>query len=246
MKYILFVASFLFLLASCDETENFVLDSKEAYFPLEIGKYITYSVDSIQYSTSSGGATNVVSSTFQWREMVVDTFRDAENRLVYEVERMQRTDANEDWRLVNVITVTKMADRVELVENNRRFVKMFLPLKLADTLHLFQYFNEFELVSIEGEVIEAFKGWEYLVQDLDVPSSVGSFSFDSTSTISYADSENAIEVRFVREQYAKNIGLIAKEYMILDTQCITGCIGMSWEEKAEQGFILRMTMIDHN
>ncbi len=86
MKYILFVASFLFLLASCDETENFVLDSKEAYFPLEIGKYITYSVDSIQYSTSSGGATNVVSSTFQWREMVVDTFRDAENRLVYEVE----------------------------------------------------------------------------------------------------------------------------------------------------------------
>ena len=62
----------------------------------------------------------------------------------------------------------------------------------------------------------------------------------------YSNSENVIELRFAKEQYAKNIGLIAKEYLILDTQCIEDCIGMTWEEKAEQGFILRMKMIDYN
>ena len=107
-------------------------------------------------------------------------------------------------------------------------------------------FDEFELISVNGEVIEAFKGWEYLVNELDVPSSVNNFSLDSTSTISYANSENVIELRSAKEQYAKNIGLIFKEYKILDTQCISDCIGMTWEEKAEQGFILRMTMIDYN
>ena len=193
---------------SCDEMDDFVLDTKEAYYPLEIGKYITYSVDSIRYSAQSGGGTNIDTSSFQWREMVVDTFRDGESRMVYEVERMRRDDASQDWQLVNVLSVTKTANRVEWVENNRRFVKMFFPMKLEDTSSVFQYFDEFELISVNGEVIEAFKGWEYLVNELDVPSSVNNFSLDSTSTISYANSENVIELRSAKEQYAKNIGLI--------------------------------------
>ena len=247
MKYFLFVLGFLGLFfVSCDETEDFVLDMKEAYYPLEVGKYITYSVDSIRYSSTSGGDIEIDTSTFQWREMIVDTFRDGESRLVYEVERMRRNNGSQDWSLVNVLSITKTADRVEWVEDNRRFVKMLFPLKLEDTSNVFQYFDEFELVSVNGEVIEAFKGWEYLVDELDIPSSVNSFSFDSTSTVSYANSENVIELRVAKEQYAKNIGLVTKEYKILDTQCIEDCIGMSWEEKAEQGFILRMKMIDYN
>ena len=247
MKYFLLIFSCLCIVfVSCDETEDFVLDTKEAYYPLEIGKYITYSVDSIRYSSASGGGTNIDTSTFQWREMVVDTFRDSANRLVYEVERMRRNNPSQSWSLVNVLAVTKTAEKIEWVENNRRFVKMFFPLKLEDTSNVFQYFDELELVAVNGEVIEAFKGWEYLVDELDVPSSVNNFSFDSTSTVSYANSENVIEIRLAKEQYAKNIGLVAKEYLILDTQCISDCIGMSWEEKAEQGFILRMKMIDHN
>lgn len=247
MKFLLLILSCLcILLVSCDETEDFVLDTKEAYYPLEIGKYITYSVDSIRYSSSSGGGIDVDTSTFQWQEMVVDTFRDGANRLVYEVERMRRDSASQNWQLVNVLAVTKTEDRVEWVEDNRRFVKMLFPLKLEDTSNVFQYFDEFELVSVNGEVIEAFKSWEYLVDELDIPSSVNSFSFDSTSTVSYANSENVIELRLAKEQYAKNIGLVFKEYKILDTQCISDCVGMTWEEKAEQGFILRMKMIDYN
>ena len=56
--------------------DDFVLDTKEAYYPLEIGKYITYSVDSVRYSAQSGGGTNIDTSSFQWREMVIDTFRE--------------------------------------------------------------------------------------------------------------------------------------------------------------------------
>lgn len=243
---LLFIAVLLIGFTACDETENFVVDFKYDYFPLEIGKYITYNVDSVTYSSALGGGIQIDSASYEWRETVVDTFRDNENNLVYEVERERRDSASQDWRLVNVLTVTQTQTRLEYVENNRRFVKMFFPLRLEDTSNVFQYFDEFELVAIRGEVIEAFKSWEYLIEDLDVPSDAGTFTFDSTATIRYANSENAIELREASERYAKGIGLIYKEMKILDTQCIEDCIGQTWEEKAEQGFILRLTLKDYN
>jgi hypothetical protein len=65
-------------------------------------------------------------------------------------------------------------------------------------------------------------------------------------TVQNADSENLIELRLAHEKYARGVGLVYRELWILDTQCIEDCIGMTWEQKAEKGFILKQTLIDHN
>lgn len=245
--YLILFCSLLGVSACDDQIENLDIDYKYEYFPLSIGKYIIYDVDSVTYSFESGGGTAVETVDFEWKETVVDTFRDAQNRLVYEVERTRRDSSQQAWRLVNVLTITKTGERLERVENNRRFVALFFPLKTTIApLNLYQYFSELETIAVSGDVIEAFKGWEYVVTEVDVTATVNDFSFNETATVSYADMENAIELRSVTAQYAKNIGLISKELKILDTQCISACAGQTWEEKAEKGFILKMKIKEYN
>jgi len=43
--------------------------------------------------------------------------------------------------------------------------------------------------------------------------------------------------------YAENVGLIYKEYWDLKTQDIQ--VGVPWEEKAEEGWIIRQKVIDY-
>ncbi len=248
-----FLLGLLLLLSACDETEELAIDYKYDYFPLEIGKYITYSVDSITYSTLNG---NIVIDTgsYQIRETVVDTFTiiDTFNNtitigpLVYEVERKRRKNAGDAWQIETVLAVHRGANRLEWTENNRKFIKMFFPLKSEKKWNGNLYFDETELVPVKGEVIEVFKAWESNVTAIDEPYSYANFDFDSTMVISQANSENVIEYRYSTERYARGIGLIEKEMKILDTQCITPCANDTWEQKAEKGFIFRMTMIDHN
>jgi hypothetical protein len=68
-------------------------------------------------------------------------------------------------------------------------------------------------------------------------------------TVRHADNENLIERRFVEERYARTVGLVEKTVMILDTQCggnLSNCIDLSWEQKAEKGFMLKMTVNNYN
>ena len=233
----------LTILSSCDnEIDSFEIDYKYEYFPLSIGNSITYNVDSITYSSLSGGSILKDSASYELRETVTDTFRDNTNRLIYEIERERRDSATMPWNLEDVIAVHQSQTQLEWAENNRRFLKMLYPLQVEEAWNGNLYFDETELVPINGEVIELFKGWESNLAELDIPMTVGNFSSDSTLTIYHANAENLIELRLVKEVYAKNIGLIHQEIMILDTQCITDCIGQTWEEKAEKGFILRKTI----
>ena len=236
-----FIISMIVVFAACDSNiEDYQTDYKYEYFPLEMGKTLTYEVDSIVYSTSSGGDILKETASYELRETVVDTFRDNENRLVYEVERQRRDSATMDWQIQEVLKVYRGETRLEWTENNRTFLKMIFPIKAEQTWDGNMFFDETELVAIRGEVIELFKSWESQTADVDVPATVNSNSFENTTTIYQANAENLIELRFSQEQYAKDVGLIYKEVMILDTQCIEDCLDMTWEEKAEKGFILRM------
>jgi hypothetical protein len=242
-QFAILLIGFLIVFSSCDdEIDSSVIDYKYEYFPLTIGESIIYDVDSIIYSSLSGGGILKDSIQYELRETVADTFRDNTNRLIYEIERERRDSASMLWRLEEVLTVHQGQTQLEWTENNRKFLKILFPPKVDDTWDGNMYFDATELVPIKGEVIELFKSWESSVAELDIPMTINNFSSDSTLTIYHANSENLIELRLFKEVYAKNIGLIQQETMILDTQCITDCIGQTWEEKAEKGFILRKTI----
>ena len=109
-----------------------------------------------------------------------------------------------------------------------------------------QFFDPGLIISVAGESIEMYKSWGYEIQSVGNTYTLDDQTFPDVVEVSMADNENLIERRFAHEVYAKDIGLIYREMLILDTQCETCCNGdfasceaIDWEVKAEKG--LRLT-----
>ena len=82
---ILFSILGIFLLAACNENTNKIeleIDSGYDYFPLQIGKYRSYKVDSLIFDTTAQGVIVDTTSSFI-RETYIDTLSDNEGRLTY-------------------------------------------------------------------------------------------------------------------------------------------------------------------
>ncbi len=216
------------------------------YFPLEIGKYWIYQIDSTIYDFGENDTQLITNSTTQVRERITDTLTDNLNRTVFRIERSERSTADDLWSITDIWVAVTEDEKAEKTEENLRFIKMVFPIAENQFWEGNRFIDETTIITVAGESLEIFKSWSSNVVSLDQAEQVGSFSFDRVLTISHADNENLIERRFAEEKYAHGVGLVARSMQILDTQCIADCEGQSWEEKAEKGFILKQTLLEHN
>ncbi len=234
-------------LFSCKETlieDN--IDFGYDYFPQEVGKYISYEVDSIIYDQISN-FTIIDTNSLQVTERFVEEFDDNSGETTYRIERYERKNAGQAWQIKDVWTSKRTNTKAERIEENLRFVKMIFPASVeTNPWNGNAFLDETTIIPIAGESVVIFKNWLYEYVEKDEPYSINGFDFDSTMTVLQANEENLIELRYSEEVYAKNVGLIFKEMKILDTQCISDCAGQTWEQKAEKGFIVRMKVFDHN
>ena len=253
MKPVL-VFSICFLLLGCAEkTEDLQLDFGYDYFPLEVGKYRIYEVDSIIYDPR---ANNVVidSTTSQVREIVANTLQDNTGEIVYRIERYERQTSDDPWRIAKVFIQERNETRAFQIEDNFRVIKMVFPLQVGKEWNAHVFFDSTEvIVPVAGESINIFKDWSWQILETDASVSLDGLSFDQVATIQLSDSENLIELRKASEQYAAGVGLIYREMDILDTQCefccdldFAACNNLPWAEKAEKGFTIRQRLIEHN
>jgi hypothetical protein len=250
MKYLISIFAGLLFIISCEKTtENLSIDYGYDYYPVGIGKYIIYDVDSITYDPS-GNNTIIDTTSYQAKEEIIDTTSDNEGRTVYIIHYSTRNQPNEAWQFKNVYTTVMTSQWVERTEENLRFVKLIFPQKINDTWDGNRYFvAENILVTVRGETLELFKNWNSAVIDKGSSMTISAFTFDDVLTVRHADDENLIEKRLVEEKYAKTVGLVEKTVLILDTQCggnLSNCTELTWEEKAEKGFILKMTVNNYN
>lgn len=246
--FLLIGIGYLFFQTACEETEVVDLDFNYEFYPLDIGKYWIYDVDSIIYDLSNT-AIVIDTNSYQVREEIVDTTRDNEQRLIYVIHHFERQAAGLPWQITEVYTTIRTDEMAERTEHNRRFIKLLFPAKIDQTWNGNRFFNTTENIEVAGETLEMFKGWEYKILSIDDNTSFNGLNFESVMLVQQADDENLIERRFSQERYAKNVGLISRELHILDTQCggnLASCSDLTWEEKAEKGFILSMRLIEYN
>lgn len=213
------------------------------YFPLEIGKFVSYQVDSTIFDVD-GNSTAIINTTSFVKEEVSDTLRDNEGDLIYRIERFEKTNLDDPWAIKDVWVSKRTEFQAERVEENLRFIKMIFPLAEDATWNGNLYIDDRTIIPIAGESIEVFKNWSSELKLLGQPANIGDLFFDEVTTISHADSENLIELRQVTEKYAKGVGLVEREMWILDTQEIDQT--KPWELKAEKGYILKQTVMEHN
>jgi len=223
-----------------------------AYFPLQIGKYVEYQVDSVVYDFALGGGIIQKSSRTFAKEIVSDTLRGNLGELRYVIERYERADPGTPWMFKSASATSRSATQAVRTDDNWRFLKLVFPLDRRSAWDGNLWIDESREIEIAGERMRPFSNWAYEVDSIDVQASVGQFSFDSTLLVTEADDSNVIERRYSRVRYAKHIGIVWREQWILDSQYCNqtpppgDCETRPWEQKAEKGFILRQTVLSFN
>lgn len=246
MKYLPVLLLFLFFWLGCKEQkDDFTFENGFEYFPLEVGNYKIYQVDSVIYDPASGGINRDSSRTFI-KETLIEKYSDDAGAEVFKIERAQRNTPADPWTITNIWTTSHNELRAYRTEENLKFVPLVFPVQARKRWNSLVFTDPALQVEIAGEPIEIFKGWSSEIESADQAEKIGDFDFEKVTMVIHADEENLIELRSVIEKYAKGVGLVFKEMKILDTQCISPCEGQPWEEKAEKGFILRQVLIESN
>ena len=239
------LSSFAFFACVKNADETIKIDNGFEYFPLKVGKYKVFQVDSIVYDTLSGGKTVKVDSIrlFQ-KEIVVDTFVNQIGATVFRVERFERRKTTEPWVIKDVLSCERNATQATRNDQGLRLLKMPFPLRKRQTWRSIIYIDESVPVKIGGQYVEVFKNWESSTTALGVPETINGKRYGKVMTIKHADDENKLELRKVTEKYVRDTGLVFNEMLILDTQSTTN--NETWRKKAQRGFIFRQYLIENN
>ncbi len=236
----------LFLLAAlafgCKEVKDpFQLPEYDdaPYYPLEIGKFWEYRVDSTIFDANAPEPIRF-DSIFV-REEVVDTFLDLQSHPWYRIERFERASDTLPWEIKQVVAATIRGNEALWLENDLTFVKLLFPLTPFKGWNGNKYFDPLTVVFISGEPVEMFKNWDYRLLSTAAPE----MGYSDVATIRQADSENLLERRYALEKYARDTGLIYRELEILD-DTLTLDENIPWEQKAQKGFKLTQTLLKTN
>ncbi len=242
----------LILLMSCKETTVNPLEDGRDYYPLEVGRFLEYRLDSIIFDDSQGGNIQDTLSGFI-RELITGKFEGLTGDTVFLVERSFRRSETDPWVVTNIYTESGSSSFAFRQEGNLTQVKMKFPLRDNTRWNPTTFIDPTIEVQVGTELIEMFTNWSGLVIALDSSETIGAFSFEKVLTCQQADDDNDIERRFVMEKYAKGIGLVLRVDSILDSRCkrlgeLLPCleddgngnlVPQPWTVKAEKGYILR-------
>lgn len=248
------LACFLFL--GCNKTtEEFKSASLSDYLPLQVGKYITYRLDSTVF-INFGTVTEV--HYFQEKQIVDAKFTDASGRESYRILRFLRdTAGTQPWAPAGSYAITPVDKTIEVIENNFRFVKLVLPVKLDNSWKGNRYLpNEpfGSVYSFNNDFLMS--DWDYTYSSVDGSLSVKGKTYNDVLTVDAIDevfnanannatviSPSSIAyVNYLQDNYAKGLGLIYQQFIMWEYQPPNG----SNQVGSKAGFGIKRSIIDHN
>lgn len=249
-NYPYFILLFILLLTivsyNCKkDTSALQIDNNKyfTYYPVNIGSSWYYDIDSLViYKTVNGP--QIDTSHYLVKESIIDTFR-INGNLIYRLEKYERLNLQDSWNIKSVYSIQLLDNQIIRTEENQKFIKMIFPLAVGIKWDGNLYVDKQNEIQIGGESLQIFKDWDSKVLNFNDPFNNGWMKFDSTCTIEIAKNETLIDVRDGYEVYAKNFGLVYRYLKVLDTQCKGNpidCKDVSWEYKADKGFIVKQKL----
>ncbi len=245
------VIAFSFSFTSCEkETEEFKTDVIADYMPLAVGKYITYRLDSTVFTNFQR---NIEIHRYQVKHVVDAAVPDNLGRPSYRILRYLRdSTGTQPWVENGTYFITPLADQVEVIEDNLRFIKLHLPFKLNTDWKGNKYLSDKPYASLYNfSNDDGMNEWDYNMERFDETAAIGGKAVKDVYTIFQIDEKmNAPVTNYAvagwrtlaTEQYAKNIGLVSRDYILWEYQPNTNGVGVGPTE----GFGIKMWMIDHN
>lgn len=201
MKYFILYSAILITLFACrkDESETARRSSDKLYFNQKAGAYSVYKVTEVVYDDF---ANTIDTTEYQLKELNESQFKDNLGRYATRIERYRRSSDTADWTYINTWYAVADEQMAERVEDNKRFIKLSFPITTdavwnANSLNMDNVNNVYY-----GMLHRAYK------QD--------TFTFDSVVSVESGTINNAFRERAYKEIYAKNIGLVFRNYVYID------------------------------
>lgn len=243
------------LLAGCtNKSDDFQTDALTDYQNLQVGKYITYKLDStVKIPLNDTGFTV---HSYQAKDVVQQAVTDNMGKPSWSVVRYLRnaSSSNEaDWQPNLTYLITPSREKTEVVEYNLRYIKMVAPIaddvswygnKYLENSDPFAGFFSFNNDNVMGS-------WQYGYTAIGATETIENKSYDEVVTIQQVDQLTNYPVKvdtaygsrdYSIEKYAKHIGLVYKELTMLEFQPKNDVFPYGYKT----GFTLRMRITGHN
>ncbi|MBV6646456.1 MAG: hypothetical protein KI790_13455 [Cyclobacteriaceae bacterium] len=193
------------------------------YYPSATGRFQTFDVTTITYEISGFDT-----SHYQLREVISDSIVAGED-VTYILARETRSDEGQPWTLQEQWSFRKNERFVAVTENNQPFVKLSFPIVQGK--------------SWDGNSLNALSQDDYLFEQAEInPSSFQIALSEDLVQVTISDIEANIVNQDQRyEIYGKGIGLIEKNYLILNF-CTVDCDSAG---QIESGSFLSQRLVDY-
>lgn len=197
-----------FLFTCTSESIDFADRLGYDYYPLEVGNYIDYQVEEINYSLTL--EPEII--RYQIRELVQSTFTDNNGDLTYRLEVYRRNTSASDWVLDSVWASKRTELQASKVQGNHTFVKLSFPVEEGRTWN--------------GNALNGFQEDEYLMQNLGQSMTVNAQDFVETLEVLQENDSSLVGKNKRIEQYAKNVGLIHRSWEEVIYCTAPDCLGL--------------------
>lgn len=194
------------------------------FYPLESGRFAIYDLTDITYSLTAPADTHA----YQLKEVVKESFPDLAGTTSYRIERYTREEPDQPWEIDSVWTSRQTPNQVVTNENSVPFVKMIFPLR--------------ENQKWNGNAFNNLEEDEYVMKKIDKAYSVGASKFDQTVTVVQGSDSSLVNQDKRTEVYAKSVGLIYKEKIIVQFCSSSDCLGQG---RVDFGVKQIQQIVDH-
>lgn len=214
------VCTILIFLSSCKKEEAPVVDTGYDYFPMELGRYVSYNVDSIFTDLDVKIADTL---HFQVKERVDSLYENSEGNTVARLQRFYRSDSTEEWQLRDIWTMTKTSTRAEKLEENVPFVRMA--------------FSVLSSQAWDGNAFNQLDEWEHSYAGIGTSKNVGGIDYAETVDVIQRNETLLTRIEYGREIYAKHVGMVFKQLDTFNTVFPTSEVSL--------GVKIQMTAFDN-
>jgi hypothetical protein len=228
--------------SACKKSDVLETAVVSEYAPLQVGKYISYNLDSSLF-INFGTKDTVIS--YQVKHQVDAQITDNLGRPAYRIIRYIRKTAANAWVPDNTFMAVPTDFAMEVIENNMRFLKLKGPIRNGYSWRGNTYIDTYSINS----PVRYLADWDYTYDSVNVKQTIGAFTLDNTLKVAQRDEvignltdiNSYHEINFGAEKYAKGIGLVYRKFLHVEYQPPTPGRG-----GYKQGYGVRMTMIDRN
>lgn len=216
------------------------------YYPLKVGNIITYKVDSTVFVNL--GTVKTIRS-YIMRDRIDSVITDNLGRPSYKVRRSVRSQLDTTkWAdtYSYLVTYDSTQKRLELVENNLRFIKLASPLSTG------VQWNGTSFINSSIVELQYLSDWRFVYENVRRPFSVNGISYTESLTVNQRNDSIGtptnknfyFEKTISKEVYSKSIGLIYKEFLHEAWQPANGSSASGYYEPNSYG--IKLSILSHN